>query len=428
MNILIIGSGGREHALAWKITQSAKVSQLFVAPGNAGTGELATNIVLDINDPVQIKNTVKKHNIDLLIFGPEEPLVNGVVDEIKSDAAFSNLLIVGPSAAGAQLEGSKQFAKDFMEKYGIPTGKAKVFDKGTLEEGYRFLETQKPPFVLKADGLAAGKGVIITEDIQEAKDSLRELIQDEKFGAASAKVLIEEFLSGIELSVFVVTDGKNYQILPEAKDYKRIGENDSGLNTGGMGAVSPVIFADEKFMQKVEERIIKPTVAGIAQEGMDYRGFIFFGLISVKGEPYVIEYNVRMGDPETEAVMLRIKSDLVDLLVATASDSLDKVLIDIEPNTATTVMLVSGGYPEAYQKGHQISINESIKDSVVFHAGTTLEAGQLVTNGGRVIAISSLGKSMSEALSKCYAATNKVEWEGKNYRRDIGFDLKALGQ
>ena len=428
MNVLVIGSGGREHALAWKIKQSPRLTNLFIAPGNGGTKDLGTNISLDINDASQIMQAVDEHKIDLLVFGPEEPLVRGVVDKIKTDPAYSNLLIVGPSATGAQLEGSKQFAKDFMEKYGIPTGKAKVFNKQNLEEGLQFISDQKPPFVLKADGLAAGKGVLITEDADEAKENLKDLILGEKFGAASANVLVEEFLDGIELSVFVVTDGKDYKILPEAKDYKRIGENDTGLNTGGMGAISPVIFADDTFMQKVEERVIKPTVDGIAKEGMDYHGFIFFGLIKVGDEPYVIEYNVRMGDPETEVVIPRLKSDLIDLLEATANSTLDKVELSIDPDTATTVMMVAGGYPEKYEKGHTIQVDPSLKDSIVFHAGTAFKNGDIVTNGGRVMAITGLGKDLETALSKSYDGVSRVKWEGKNFRKDIGFDLKALGQ
>ncbi len=428
MNVLIIGSGGREHALAWKIKQSPRLTNLFIAPGNGGTRDLGTNIALNINDASEVKQAVSEHNIDLLVFGPEEPLVRGIVDNIKSDTKYANLLIVGPAADGAQLEGSKQFAKDFMEKYEIPTGKARVFNKQNLEEGLQFISEQKPPFVLKADGLAAGKGVLITEDPEEARANLKELILGEKFGAASANVLVEEFLDGIELSVFVVTDGKNYKILPEAKDYKRIGENDTGLNTGGMGAISPVIFADDVFMQKVEQQVIKPTVDGIAKEGMDYRGFIFFGLIKVGNEPYVIEYNVRMGDPETEAVIPRLKSDLIDLLEATANATLDQVDLAIDPKTATTVMMVAGGYPEKYEKGHVIDLDATLNEAIVFHAGTAFKDGKLLTNGGRVMAITGLGKDMKEALSKSYEGVSKVKWEGKNYRSDIGFDLKALGQ
>ncbi len=428
MNVLIIGSGGREHALAWKIKQSPRLTNLFIAPGNGGTKDLGTNIALDINDAKQIKQAVHEHGIDLLVFGPEEPLVRGVVDKIKSDPAYSKLLIVGPSAHGAQLEGSKQFAKDFMEQYGIPTGKAKVFNKQNLDEGLAFISEQKPPFVLKADGLAAGKGVLITKDPDEAKENMKDLILGEKFGAASANVLVEEFLDGIELSVFVVTDGKDYKILPEAKDYKRIGEHDTGLNTGGMGAISPVIFADDEFMQKVEQKVIRPTVVGIAKEGMDYHGFIFFGLIKVGDEPYVIEYNVRMGDPETEVVIPRIKSDLIDLLEATANSTLDQVDLAIDQNTSTTVMMVAGGYPEKYEKGHVIDLDASLNDAIVFHAGTAFKDGKLLTSGGRVMAITGLGKDMKEALSKSYEGVSKVKWEGKNFRSDIGFDLKALGQ
>ncbi|XOV93222.1 MAG: phosphoribosylamine--glycine ligase [Bacteroidota bacterium] len=428
MNILIIGSGGREHALAWKIKQSPRLTNLYIAPGNGGTGELGTNLSLDINNANQIKQAVSDNKIDLLVFGPEEPLVRGMVDQIKSDKAFADLLIVGPAAEGAQLEGSKHFAKEFMEKYGIPTGKARVFSKNNLDEGLKFIEDQQPPFVLKADGLAAGKGVLITEDVEGAKQNLKDLILEEKFGAASANVLVEEFLSGIELSVFVVTDGKEYKILPEAKDYKRIGEKDTGLNTGGMGAISPVIFADADFMKKVEEKVIKPTVDGIAKEGMDFHGFIFFGLIKVKEEPYVIEYNVRMGDPETEVVIPRIKSDLVDLLEATANSTLNNIELVVDQDTAATVMMVAGGYPEKYEKGHEIQISQPAGSSIIFHAGTAIKDGKLVTNGGRVMAITNLGNDLSEALTKSYAGVEMVTWEGKNFRKDIGFDLQALGQ
>ena len=426
MNVLIIGSGGREHALAWKIKQSPQLSKLFVAPGNGGTHSIATNLEINVKDVEEVKSAIKENDINMVVVGPEDPLVNGIVDYLKDE--LKDVMVIGPGSEGAKLEGSKEFAKDFMEKYGIPTGQAKVFDKTNIEEGYAFLSSQHPPYVLKADGLAAGKGVLITEDIDEAKQNLDDLIIGEKFGKSSARVLIEEFLNGIELSVFVLTDGKDYVILPEAKDYKRIGEADTGPNTGGMGAVSPVIFADKAFMDKVEERIIKPTIKGIREEGMDYHGFVFFGLISVKGEPYVIEYNVRMGDPETEVVIPRIKSDLMELLKATAHANLGKVTIEIEPFTATTVMTVSEGYPGAYPKGKEIEIDQPLNGAIVFQAGTKMVGQKLFTNGGRVIAVTCLGKNMSEALAKSYKGVDQIKWEGKNYRSDIGFDLKALGQ
>ncbi len=426
MNILVIGSGGREHALSWKIAQSPKCDQLYIAPGNGGTSEVATNLVLDISDHKAVIGAVAEYNIDMVVIGPEDPLVNGLTDDLR--AANPELLIVGPGKSGAVLEGSKQVAKDFMKKYGVPTAAAEVFDASNIEEGYRFLEALEPPYVLKADGLAAGKGVLITEDLAEAKQNLDELILHQKFGQASAKVLIEQFLKGIELSVFVLTDGKDYVILPEAKDYKRIGEGDTGLNTGGMGAVSPVIFADSDFLKKVEEQVVVPTVQGIAAEHMDYCGFIFIGLMNQGGEPYVIEYNVRMGDPETEVVIPRLKSDLVDLLAAAASGELKNRELEVEPYTASTVILVSGGYPEAYEKGKEIRLSKEMKSVIPFHAGTKVQNDQLVTNGGRVMALTGLGKNMGEALSHCYAAVDLVEWEGKNYRSDIGKDLQKLGQ
>lgn len=428
MNILVIGSGGREHALAWKIKQSPKCDNLYVAPGNGGTPEIATNLDINVKDTEAVKAAILKYEIHLVVIGPEDPLVSGLVDQLKADAALANLLIVGPGKTGAQLEGSKEFAKDFMKKYNVPTASAEVFDASNIKDGYKFLEGLKPPYVLKADGLAAGKGVLITESLKEAKQNLDDLILNKKFGDASAKVLIEEFLQGIELSVFVLTDGKDYVILPEAKDYKRIGEKDTGLNTGGMGAISPVIFADKAFMQKVEELVVKPTVKGIQEEGMDYCGFVFIGLMNDGGEPYVIEYNVRMGDPETEVVMPRIKSDLVDLLTAAAKGELANKEIEIEDYTASTVVMVSGGYPEAYEKGKEITYTEPLKSVVTFHAGTKTENNKLLTNGGRVLALTGLGKTLSEALSKSYEAVEKVQWEGRHYRSDIGFDLKDLGQ
>lgn len=428
MNILIIGSGGREHALAWKIKQSPKCDRLYVAPGNGGTPEVATNLEINVKESKEIKAAILENNINLLVIGPEDPLVNGLVDDLKSDPALSELLIVGPSKDGARLEGSKEFAKDFMNKYNIPTAAARVFDASNIEEGYLFLQSLEPPYVLKADGLAAGKGVFITESIEEAKQNLNELILNKKFGDASTKVLVEEFLTGIELSVFVLTDGTDYVILPEAKDYKRIGERDTGLNTGGMGAVSPVIFADRAFMKKVEEDVVKPTVNGIKSEGMDYCGFVFIGLMNRAGNPYVIEYNVRMGDPETEVVLPRIKSDLVDLLVSAARGELANATLETERFTASTVVLVSGGYPEAYEKEKEITYTEPLKSVVTFHAGTKTLGDKLLTNGGRVMALTGLGKNLGEALSKSYKAAEKVRWEGKNFRTDIGFDLQELGQ
>ena len=426
MNILVIGSGGREHALAWKMAQSPKCDKLYIAPGNGGTGDVATNLDVDPKNHVAVINAVTQYEIDMVVIGPEDPLVNGLADDLKS--AHKRLLVVGPGKTGAILEGSKQVAKDFMKKYGVPTAAAEVFDETNIDEGYKFLESLEPPYVLKADGLAAGKGVLITEDLAEAKQNLDDLIINKQFGDASAKVLIEQFLKGIELSVFVLTDGKDYVILPEAKDYKRIGDGDTGLNTGGMGAVSPVVFADKSFMEKVEEQVVKPTVRGIQEEGMDYCGFIFIGLMNQSGEPYVIEYNVRMGDPETEAVIPRIKSDLVELLEAAAEGELAGKELDIEPYTASTVILVSGGYPEAYEKGKEIRFKKEIKSVIPFHAGTKIQEGKLVTNGGRVMALTGLGKNMGEALTRCYAAVDLVNWEGMNYRTDIGKDLQKLGQ
>jgi phosphoribosylamine--glycine ligase len=427
MNILIIGSGGREHAIAWKIHQSPLCQKIFVAPGNGGTSEIAENLPIEVGDSVKILEAITHHNVDLVIVGPEAPLVDGLVDLIKSSPIHTHVKVIGPGKAGAQLEGSKDFAKQFMNKYDIPTAKAKVITKENLDEGKKFLEDLDAPYVLKADGLAAGKGVIITEDLKEAQSNLEELIGG-RFGAASERVLIEEFLSGVELSVFILTDGENYVILPEAKDYKRIGEGDQGPNTGGMGAVSPVIFADRIFMEKIESRIIAPTVRGIKEEGFDYHGFIFFGLIKVGNEPYVIEYNVRMGDPETEVVMPRIKSDLVEALIATADSQLEAHKVEKELYTAATVMLVSEGYPGDYEKGREIKISNDLKGVIPFHAGTRKEEGALLSNGGRVIAVTGLGKNMGEALNKSYDQIKKINWEGKTFRKDIGFDLNRLGQ
>lgn len=423
MNILVIGSGGREHTFAYKIAQSSKTNELFIAPGNAGTSELGTNLPISISDFEGIKSAVLEHNIKLVVVGPEAPLVDGIYDFFQSDEALNSILVIGPSKEGAQLEGSKEFSKIFMEKHGVPTARYQSFTADNLEEGYSFLETLNPPFVLKADGLAAGKGVLILDDINEAKAELKEMLENQKFGEASATVVIEEFLNGIELSVFVLTDGKNYKILPSAKDYKRIGEGDVGLNTGGMGAISPVPFADDDFINKVEERIIKPTVNGLQSENIDYKGFIFIGLMNVAGDPFVIEYNVRMGDPETEVVLPRVETDLVDLFEAVGNQTLNEIELNVNPQTATTVMLVSGGYPEAYEKGKVITGFDTAEGSLVFHAGTVLKDNQVVTSGGRVMAITSFGNSIEEALAKSYSNIDKIHFDKMNYRRDIGFDL-----
>lgn len=429
MNILVLGSGGREHAFAWKIRQSASCERLYVAPGNGGTNKVAENIPLDLKDFEAIKKILLEKEIDMLVIGPEEPLVLGLVDELKEDTLFSSLHIIGPDKLGARLEGSKRFAKEFMLKNNIPTGKAKYITKDNLEEGFAFLKEVGAPYVLKADGLAAGKGVLITTDIAEAKSNLEDLILNERFGQASATVLIEEFLSGIELSVFVLTDGKGgYVILPEAKDYKNIGEGNTGLNTGGMGAVSPVIFADKFFMDKVEKSIVIPTVNGIQEAGMDYKGFIFIGLMNNKGEPYVIEYNVRMGDPETEVVLPRIKSDLVELFRAATEGNLKDFQLEIEPFTAATVMAVSGGYPEEYEKNKKIGFKKELNNVLIFHAGTKRDNQEIYTNGGRVLTVTALGKNMGEATNKSFNALKNISFEGMYYRSDIGFDLQELGQ
>ncbi|MDO6604353.1 phosphoribosylamine--glycine ligase [Arenibacter palladensis] len=423
MNILILGAGGREHTLAWKLKQSPKLKNLYVAPGNAGTAAIAKNVPIGVNDFEAIKKCVLSENIQMVIVGPEDPLVNGVHDFFLNDSDLQNIPVIGPQKAAATLEGSKQFAKEFMLRHNIPTAAYESFTAETLEQGYAFLETLKAPYVLKADGLAAGKGVLILNDLQEAKDELKTMLIDSKFGAASTTVVIEEFLDGIELSCFVLTDGKGFKVLPTAKDYKRIGEGDTGLNTGGMGAISPVPFADKVFMDKVLGRIVKPTVEGFKLDNLPYKGFVFIGLIKVGDEPKVIEYNVRMGDPETEVVIPRIKNDLVEVFEAVASQSLDSIDLEIDERAATTVMAVSGGYPEAYGKGMEITGFDNIEDAVVFHAGTELKEGKVLTNGGRVLAVTAYGSNYKEALKKSYKNMEKLHFNKMYYRKDLGFDL-----
>jgi phosphoribosylamine--glycine ligase len=424
MNVLILGSGGREHAFAWKIAQSKQLQNLYIAPGNAGTANCGTNLNVGVNDFEAIKNIVWEKDINLVLVGPEDPLVNGIHDYFLNDDVLKDIPVIGPKKDGAQLEGSKDFSKQFMFKHGVPTARYATFTKNNLQEGFVFLETLEPPFVLKADGLAAGKGVLIIDDIKEAKEELKKMLVDAKFGNASTKVVIEEFLKGIELSVFVLTDGKSYKILPAAKDYKRIGEGDTGLNTGGMGAVSPVPFADDAFIKKVEELVVKPTINGLNKDGIDYRGFIFIGLMNCDGEPSVIEYNCRMGDPETEVVIPRIKTDFIDLLQGVANQTLHEKKYETITETATTVVMVSGGYPGDFEKGKIVDGLNNSFDSQVFHSGTKLDGDHVVTNGGRVFAITSFGKTIDEAVNKSFATADKIKYDGKYFRRDIGKDLK----
>lgn len=423
MNVLILGSGGREHAFAVKLLESNKINQLFVAPGNAGTDKIANNININPTDFKALKKAVLENNIKMLVVGPEAPLVEGVHDFFLGDDELKDIPVIGPKKDGALLEGSKDFSKQFMQKHGVPTARYQSFTKHNLEEGYAFLETLQPPFVLKADGLAGGKGVLILDSLEEAKAQLKEMVSNQKFGEASSTVVIEEFLKGIELSVFVLTDGIDYKILPSAKDYKRIGEGDAGLNTGGMGAISPVPFADKAFLEKVEELVVKPTITGLQKDGIDYRGFIFIGLMNDNGNPSVVEYNVRMGDPETEVVLPRIESDLFDLFEGVAHQNLNEKSFSVTDKTATTVMLVAGGYPEAYEKNKEIIGFDSVDESFVFHAGTAIKNDKVVTNGGRVMAVTSFGDTIEEALAKSYRSIDKIHFDQMNYRKDIGFDL-----
>lgn len=423
MNILVLGSGGREHTFAWKMKQSAKCDKLFVAPGNAGTAQIAVNLPISVNDFEAIKTAVLTHEIQMVVVGPEDPLVLGIYDFFQQDNALKDIPVIGPSKAAAQLEGSKEFAKEFMIRHGVPTAKYASFTAETTEQGCEFLASLQPPYVLKADGLAAGKGVLIIDNLEEAQTELRNMLLNAKFGQASNKVVIEEFLSGIELSCFVLTDGKSYKILPTAKDYKRIGEGDTGLNTGGMGAISPVPFATQEFLDKVEEKVVKPTIEGFAKDNLPYKGFVFIGLMKVGEEPYVIEYNVRMGDPETEVVLPRLKSDLVEIFEAIGKGKLQEQTIEIDPRTATTVMMVSGGYPEDYEKGKVISGIDTVQDSIVFHAGTTMKGEEIVSNGGRVLAVTSYGNDFKEALEKSYQSIEKIHFDKQYFRTDLGFDL-----
>jgi phosphoribosylamine--glycine ligase len=424
MTILLLGSGGREHAFAWKMIQSPLCDTLFVAPGNAGTAAIANNINLNPTDFPAIKDFVLKEKVEMVVVGPEDPLVKGIYDFFLNDADLKEIPVIGPSTIGAQLEGSKEFAKEFLFRHNIPTAAYDSFTSETVEQGCQFLETLQPPYVLKADGLAAGKGVLIIQDLAEAKEELRNMLVHQKFGSASAKVVIEEFLDGIELSCFVLTDGKSYKILPTAKDYKRIGEGDTGLNTGGMGAVSPVPYVDAVLMEKIETRIVKPTIAGFQKDGIPYKGFVFIGLINVKGEPIVIEYNVRMGDPETEVVVPRLKTDLVELFLAVANEKLDQIALEVDERSATTIMVVSGGYPEEFEKGKVITGLEKITDSIVFHAGTKLENNQVLSNGGRVLTVTSYGDNFEEAIKKSYQNIAKLNFDKMYFRKDIGNDLK----
>jgi len=428
MNVLVLGSGGREHAIAWKLAQSSQLENLYIAPGNPGTASLGVNVALSLTDFDEIASFALENNVQIVVVGPEDPLVNGIHDYFEDKEELSGITIIGPKKEGAIIEGSKDFSKAFMKKYNIPTAKYSSFSEENLESGYAYLEKMSPPYVLKADGLAAGKGVLILDDLNQAKSELRKMVAEKKFGEASSTVVIEQFLAGIEVSVFVITDGKSYKILPEAKDYKRIGEADTGLNTGGMGAISPVPFANRDFMDKVDNQVIIPTIKGLRAEGIDYSGFIFFGLISVKGDPYVIEYNCRLGDPETEVVMPRLKSDLLELFDGIATGTLSERDVQIDPRTASTVMMVSGGYPEDYEKGKVIKGLHAIEDSIVFHAGTKDDSGLIKSNGGRVLAVTSYGKDIETALKISYESAHKIQFENRYFRKDLGFDLIKKNQ